>query len=629
MGECHIDFQPSGLRAVCAEGTRLSEVACAAGAGLVLVCGGQGICGQCRVRIMSGWVTPPTDTELQELGEELLAEGFRLACMTRALGDVKVDVPLGSRLVTHRLQITGVEVEVPFEPAVLERQVHLPPASMGDLRSDHTRLLDSLAPFFAGKSAQTEGGLPVTMDWTALRDLPTILRDNGWQARVSVRGTEVIDIRPPDRGPLGLAVDIGTTKVAAYLVDMQNGQTLSVGGIVNPQISRGEDVMSRISCAVQGGGPHLTRAILEGLNELIGSLCPETERIVDIVVVGNTAMHHLFLGLPVRQLGLAPYVPAVSKAVSVKARDLGLHVATGAYVHLLPNVAGFVGADHVAMILAAGIDRTDGTILGLDIGTNTELVLAHQGHLTSCSTASGPAFEGAHIKHGMRAAPGAIEAVRIDGSGVHVRTIGDAPAVGLCGSGVLDAVSELARAGLMNRRGKLAEGPRVPLDHDLPVFVLVPAEQSGTGHDIVLTQNDIGEIQLAKGAIRAGMDVLLEQAGIDEEDLDEIILAGAFGTSIHPASAIGAGLLPPVLPDRVRQIGNAAGVGARLALVSRRERARAEEIAYRVQYVELTTQPTFAVRFASNLGFPLPENRTVSPLETDSLGHRDLQVNLW
>jgi len=613
MGDCHIDFEPSGLRAVCAEGTRLSEVACAAGAELVLVCGGQGICGQCRVRIMAGEVMPPTDTEREKLGEGLLAEGYRLACMTRAQGDAKVDVPPGSRLVTQRLQLTGVEVEVPFEPAVQEHLVHLPPASMGDLRSDHTRLLESLAPFFTREPAQTGGGPPATMDWTALRNLPSVLRDNGWQARVSVRGTEVMDVRPPDRGPLGLAVDIGTTKVAAYLVDMQNGQTLAADGIMNPQISRGEDVMSRISYAIQGGGPDLTGAIVDGLNELIGSLCPEPERIVEVVVVGNTAMHHLFLRLPVRQLGLAPYVPAVSDPVDVKARDLGLHVASGAYVHLLPNVAGFVGADHVAMILAAGIDRTTRTVIGMDIGTNTELVLAHQDRLTSCSTASGPAFEGAHIKHGMRAARGAIEAVRIDDSGVHIQTIEDAPAVGLCGSGVLDAISELARAGLMNRRGKLAEGLGMTLDHDLPVFVLVPAEQSGTGQDIVLTQKDIGEIQLAKGAIRTGMQVLLEQAGLDDGDLDEIILAGAFGTYLHPASAMGAGLLPPVPLGRVRQIGNAAGVGARLALVSRRERARAVEIAHRVQYVELMTQQNFGARFASNMYFPRPENRTANP----------------
>jgi uncharacterized 2Fe-2S/4Fe-4S cluster protein (DUF4445 family) len=589
---------------MCNEGTRISQAACSAGTGLVLVCGGQGICGQCRVRIMSGKVTPPTETEQQKLGPELLAQGYRLACMTRVLSNLKVDVPPGSRMVTHRLQLTGLDVEVPFEPVVQEHLVHMQPASMDDLRSDHTRLIEALAPFLAEEPAQAGGGPAATIDWPALRDLPSILRGNAWQARVSLHGREVIDVRPPDRGPLGLAVDIGTTKVAAYLVDMQNGQTLAVDGIMNPQIARGEDVMSRISCAIQGGAPDLTRAIVEGLNGLIESLCPEPERIVDVVVVGNTAMHHLFLGLPVRQLGLAPYVPAVSDPVDIKARDLGLHVAPGAYVHLLPNVAGFVGADHVAMILAAGIDRTDRTVIGLDIGTNTELVLAHQGRLTSCSTASGPAFEGAQITHGMRAAKGAVEAVRIDSSGVSIQTIEDAPAVGLCGSGVLDAISELARAGLMNRRGKLSEGPGVRLDHDMPEFVLVPAGQSGTGQDVVITQKDIGEIQLAKGAIRTGMQVLLEREGLSDGDLDEIILAGAFGTYTHPASAIGAGLLPPVPLDRVRQIGNAAGVGARLALVSRRERARAVEIAHRVHYVELMTQPNFGARFASNMFFP-------------------------
>jgi uncharacterized 2Fe-2S/4Fe-4S cluster protein (DUF4445 family) len=301
---------------------------------------------------------------------------------------------------------------------------------------------------------------------------------------------------------LGLAVDLGTTKIAAYLVDMETGDPLAAEGIMNPQIAYGEDVMSRISYAMGNGGARLRQVVTEGLNELIEKLCSEPERIVEMTLVGNTAMHHLFVGLPVRQLGLAPYLPAVQISLDVKARDLGLHVAPGAYVHLLPNVAGFIGADHVAMILATGIYKTDKIVVGLDIGTNTEVV------------SSGPAFEGSRIKHGMRAASGAIEKVRVLDSQAKVQTVDDAPPIGLCGSGIVDAIAELRRIGLINRRGRLGDDPGVrPVDNTRE-FILVAGERSGTGQDITITQKDISEIQLAKAAIRTGIEALLDEEGI-------------------------------------------------------------------------------------------------------------------
>jgi uncharacterized 2Fe-2S/4Fe-4S cluster protein (DUF4445 family) len=403
---------------------------------------------------------------------------------------------------------------------------------------------------------------------------------------------------------LGLAVDLGTTKIAAYLVDMETGDPLAAEGIMNPQIAYGEDVMSRISYAMGNGGARLRQVVTEGLNELIEKLCSEPERIVEMTLVGNTAMHHLFVGLPVRQLGLAPYLPAVQISLDVKARDLGLHVAPGAYVHLLPNVAGFVGADHVAMILATGIHRTDRVIVGLDIGTNTEVILAHRGKMRSASCASGPAFEGSRIKHGMRAASGAIEKVRVLDSQAKVQTVDDAPPIGLCGSGIVDAIAELRRIGLINRRGRLGDDPGVrPVDNTRE-FILVAGERSGTGQDITITQKDISEIQLAKAAIRTGIEALLDEEGIGWEEVEEVIIAGAVGTTIDPASAIAIGMFPPLSLERFRQVGNAAGVGARLALVSRSQRAEAEEIARRVRYLELMTQPGFASRFARAMYLP-------------------------
>lgn len=594
---CRVEFEPSGIRAECAAGDLLAEVARCAGVGLAGSCGGVGVCGQCRVRIAAGVVSPPGDTECERLGAGQLAQGYRLACLARVLGDLTVDVPPESRLAAHRLQIEGIEVPVHLDPAVVERLVELPPPSLADLRSDQARLADHLA---------REHGLPVAAaDLAVLRELSPLLRQHGWRARVAVRGSEIVAVHPPDRTGLGLAVDVGTTKVAAYLVDLESGPTLAGDGIMNPQIAWGEDVMSRIACAMRGQGKALQAALIDGLNGLIAGLCPEPDRIVEAVMVGNTAMHHLALGLPVRQLGLAPYVPAVSGALDVKARDLGLRIAPGASVHLLPNVAGFVGADHVAMVLASGIDDTERTVIGLDIGTNTEVVLAHRGRLTSCSTASGPAFEGAHIRHGMRALSGAIERVRLVDGQVEVGTVDGAPPVGLCGSGVLDAVGELCRAGLVDRRGRLRPGPAVRVADGGPEFLLVSGAASAHGRDITLSQQDIGQIQLAKGAILAGMELLLERAGLAAADLDEVVIGGAFGTRLRVSSAVAIGLLPPLPKERFRQVGNAAGAGARLALVSRVQRARAEEVARRIQYVELLTQPDFGSRFARQMYFPV------------------------
>ncbi|MDH7489684.1 MAG: ASKHA domain-containing protein, partial [Anaerolineae bacterium] len=346
----------------------------------------------------------------------------------------------------------------------------------------------------------------------------------------------------------------------------------------------------------------LQEAVVAAIGGLAQTLCARVGRtpyeIAEAVVVGNTAMHHLFVGLPVRQLGAAPYVPAESAAMDVKARDIGLSLAEGAYVHLLPNVAGFVGADHVAMLLGTGIPDMDGVVLGLDIGTNTELVLKTPSRLISCSTASGPAFEGAHIRDGMRAASGAIEWVSLDDGEVHWQTVDNAPPIGICGSGVLDAVAALRRAGVLTASGRMLQHPRVRRGDDALEFVLATEDETGHGRPIAISRKDVSAIQLAKGAIRAGIELLMAEAGVAVSDLDAVILAGAFGTYLSVDSILEIGLLPPVPAARVQQVGNAAAVGARLALVSLDERERARAIAARAEYLELTVLPEFPDAFA-------------------------------
>jgi len=379
---------------------------------------------------------------------------------------------------------------------------------------------------------------------------------------------------------------------------------------MNPQIAYGEDIMARLNFALAdpGDAARLADLVIDALNALAAELSAEVGAaagdIWEIVVVGNTAMHHLLLGLPVEQLAQAPYLPAVQRSLDVKARDLGLRVAVGSYLHLLPNIAGYVGADHVAMILATRIFETERTVLALDIGTNTEICLAHQGALTCLSCASGPAFEGAHIEHGMRAAPGAIERVRIADGKVAWQTIGDLPPAGICGSGILDAVAGLCLNGIVDANGRMMAHPRVLGSGSRRAFLLVTAAERGNDRPaLTVSQRDVCELQLAKAAIRTGIEVLLEGRGIAAAEIDQVIIAGAFGSYIDIASAMTVGLLPHLPIERVRQVGNAAGMGAKLSLKSVAQRGLAQTFAPQIHYIELASHPRFAEHFARSLVF--------------------------
>jgi uncharacterized 2Fe-2S/4Fe-4S cluster protein (DUF4445 family) len=425
------------------------------------------------------------------------------------------------------------------------------------------------------------------------------------------KGDTVVAVLPPGRPPLGIAVDLGTTKVAGYLVNLETGETLAAQGMMNPQIAYGEDVMARLTYVVHDelGARQLQEVIVGGLHELACALCLEAgqspEWVVEWVIVGNTAMHHLLLGLPTGQLGAAPYVAALSDPSDFVARDIGLGCTPDALVHVLPNIAGFVGADHVAMLLGSGIDRAKDVVMGLDIGTNTEVALKVGDRLYACSTASGPAFEGAHIEAGMRAAPGAIERVWIRDGEVHYQVIDGQPPVGMCGSGILDAVGQLRKIGVLDERGAMSlDHPRTRRGPRGPEFVIVSGEASGNGHDIVLSRHDVSEIQLAKGAMRAGAQVLMAQAGITAADLDRIVIAGAFGSYIDIRNALRVGMFPPLAPEQFEQVGNAAGVGARQALISAERRAQAKRVARQAEYVELTNDPRFSMAFAESVLMP-------------------------
>ena len=398
----------------------------------------------------------------------------------------------------------------------------------------------------------------------------------------------------------GIAIDLGTTKIAGYLLDLCDGSILSTNAVANPQAFYGDDVISRITYAMgsPANGKRLKKTATRAIDELILHLCGESdvepEKIKKVAICGNTAMHHLLLGLPVAQLARAPYLPRVKDPVNIRATELGLKSVADAGVYLLPNIGGYVGGDHVAVLAATQAQDILKTTLIVDIGTNTEISLVAAGHITSVSCASGPAFEGGHIEHGMKASSGAIDRIVIKDGRVKYMTIGKAPPAGICGSGMLDAVAQMIDAGVIDDGGRMDKG------HDLvrtqggkSAVLIAGRDRSANGEDIVITQGDIRELQLAKAAIRTGINVLLKSAGLAAPDVKRIIIAGTFGNYIDIKSAIRVGMLPDLPVRRFSQVGNAAGAGTCMVLVSAKARKKAGAMARRVKYLELADRPDF------------------------------------
>ena len=588
--EFDVRFANLGREARCDEGETIFHSARRAGVRIVGACGGRGVCGSCIVRIRSGEFA----LESSESGNApaRIKEWVR-ACLVRPSSDCVVEVAPRSIAPVARAEVGGKEGSIIApEPAVHTHDVILAPAGMAHAGADADRIIEALRDHGAAR-----------FDLFALRELPVLLRAAGWHVQAVVRGDEVIGVCPPGRRGLGLAVDLGTTNAAGFLVDLATGTKLASLGIENPQAGYGADLVSRLSYAIQSpaGARALQMAAIAGIVALARDLCEaiaaEPEDIVDVTVCGNTAMHHLLLGLPVSALGRAPFVPALRQAIDVKARDLGLATAPGAYVHLLPNVGGYVGGDHVAALLATEDRWAEDTTIVMDIGTNTEISLIHRGSITSVSSPSGPALEGGHIGVGMRAAEGAIERVRIEDGRIEFEVIGgNAEPVGLCGSGVVDAVAAMYKAGLIDRRGRIHTGhPAVRVDGDQREVMLAPG--------VAFSQSDVRAVQLAKAAIRTGIDCLLGDAGLDETAIERIVIAGAFGAYIGLDSALAIGLLPALPLECIELVGNAAGVGVRLALASTSMRERARGIAARCRYLELGSLPGFQKMFMRRIGF--------------------------
>lgn len=605
-----VTFQPNGRTVYALAGTTVFEAAARAGILLQSPCGGKGTCGKCRVRLVEG-SCDPTDACRNALTEEQLEQGFRLACQAKIRGDSVVEVPDASLYdASSKILTAGEGSELSVRPAVWKRYVELPTPSSEDAVADLRRL-------------ETEiGKVHVHLD--VMQGLPGALRDNGFKGTAVVCSSRLLAFEAgnTEEQCYGVAFDLGTTTVVGVLVDLATGRERAVVAAMNPQISLGDDVISRITRAreVVGAVEEMQASVVATFNKLIDELAEQAAvaraTIYEISVAGNTTMQHLFCGISPAALGEVPFPPAYNRALMVTTREVGLEVHPNARLYVFPNIGGFVGGDTVAGILANALHRTDRPALLVDIGTNGEIVLACGGKLFATSTAAGPAFEGARISAGMRATAGAIEKMVMNGEDLVYNVIGDTAPSGICGTALIDLAALLLRAGIIESTGRVLGPEEAPdsvperlrerlHERDGQVdFLITDAEESRSGEPIYLLQRDIRELQLATGAIRAGVNIMLQRCGLTADDLSEVLIAGGFGNFIRRGNAKRIGLLPNVPSDRIRFVGNASSMGAKYILLSEELRAVAESIAESAEHVDLSMDPEFQMEFGMAMMFP-------------------------
>ena len=612
-------FTPSGRRGDVSSGTTVLDAARRLGVDIDSVCGGRGICGRCQVEPMFGefakhgitadasHLSPPGTVEADYRGRRPLTEDRRLSCTATIRGDLVVDVPAESQV---------------------HRQVIRKDIDLGDIELDPVLVL-RLVEFGEGDDLLAALGSQWGLTGLELPPDLDIVADGSGLATVAIRDDiQVVAVWPGLRDrALGVAVDVGSTTLAGHLFDLATGTALATAGTMNPQIRFGEDLMSRVSYVMMnpGGEVELTRAVRESLDELIGQLCEEggttRDEVLELVLVGNPIMHHLLLGLDPTPLGVAPFTLEISEAVDRTATELDLEAHPAARAHVLPCIAGHVGADTAAVVLATRPHEADGVRLVVDIGTNAEIVLSGDGRTLAASSPTGPAFEGAQISAGQRATPGAIERVRIDPETgePRIRVLGVEPwsdepgfdeavaqtgVTGICGSGIIEVVAEMYLAGLMTADGVIGgadtrSSPRIEPDGRTFAYLLHGPDD---GPRILITQNDVRAIQLAKAALYAGIRLLMDHLGVDR--LDGIALAGAFGSHIDTVRATVLGLIPDCAPSEVVAVGNAAGAGAAIALLSGTARREIQRVVGDIEKIETALEPAFQEHFVDAMAVP-------------------------
>ncbi|MBD3184120.1 DUF4445 domain-containing protein [Candidatus Poribacteria bacterium] len=610
MATYKVEFKPDGKIADVKEGTNIKDAAASVDIVINSPCGGEGTCGKCRVVVKGSNLSIPTEAEERLISSENLKKGHRLACQTKVLGDMEVNVPEDSKIAESKILSDGKGQLVKLHPNISKVYLELDEQTLENQIAD----LSSLE-----KNLDLNGGKLVA-ELDVLYKMSEIIRDSKYKVTAVLDGNTLIDIEPGNTlgKKYGLAVDIGTTSVVCNVVDLNNGSNISVASALNTQGVHGADVISRINYTVENenGLEDLNRRVVQVINQITEYACNEAgvdpNNVYEVTVVGNTTMIHLFLKIPPKYLSLIPYVPVVSDPVETRAYRLNLNVNSNANVYVLPSIAGFVGADTVGVILASDLHKSDTIKLAIDIGTNGELALGSKDKLMTCSCAAGPAFEGAMITHGMRAAPGAIERVELKDKPV-CQVIRGGHAIGICGSGLIDVVAEMLKLGIVDSTGRMLSADEVgsKIPDGLKEYLKENDEygrhlvlDKSNDREVVITQKDVRQVQLAKGAIEAGVNILMKTMGISLDDVSEVLMAGAFGNYIKGENAIQLGLIPKFPLEKVNFIGNAAAAGAKMALMSREARKTAETIAKNTGYMELAVDPDFQNEFMMAMMFP-------------------------
>lgn len=612
-----ISFQPSGRQVRVPAGVTLFDAASWNGIAIDSTCGGHGTCKKCKVRLATAAAVPPSSLDSRAFSPAELKEGWRLACRIQVETDLEVEVP---PLTTRPKAATvGVGRKVILRPAVQKRHLTLTEPSLSDQLSDSERLLAGM------------DDLELRIDLRALQSLGRVLRKADFDVTAVIADDVLIDVEPGDTSGrfFGIAFDLGTTTCVATLLDLGSGTPVAVHSMLNKQQPFGADVITRISTVMMDPSAleKLRSLAHETLSELALAVCEEGEvdpaEVYEVAVAGNATMTHIVLGIDPEPLGMAPFVMSARRYPELLASELGVPVHPGARAVVFPALGAYVGGDITAGLLASGMDRDSRTRLFIDIGTNCEIVLGSSEGLVATAAPAGPAFEGAQIRCGMRAADGAIEGVTLTPESMELSVIGDVEPQGLCGSGLVDAVAELVRLGLIDSSGRFVEAERAAelapglagrlrLLGKERVFVLHEGgarEEAGEGPEagpVYLSQRDVRELQFAKAAIATGWTLLLEDAGLRQSDVQQVLLAGSFGSYLSPASAVRLGLVPKLPVMRVVSAGNVAGEGAKMALLSVRERAGAMALLDEVRYVELSDRRDFNDRFVEQLPFPAP-----------------------
>ncbi|MBC7117945.1 MAG: DUF4445 domain-containing protein [Methanobacteriaceae archaeon] len=552
-------------------------------------CGGKGLCGKCKIIITSinGKVSEVNKIEREHLTLNEIEEGYRLACQARAInGEITVFIPPESRIETRKVAETILETDVELNPPIKKIHLKLKKPTLKDATPDFERLKSPLG--------RIETSLNI------LKRIPKFLRDANWDVTATLSYNRLIEIEKGDTTDrsYGLAVDIGSSKIICRLIDLVTGEELAEDYSENPQVAYGEDIISRISYASKSDENlrRLQKMVIDAINKIVDKLCEKTgikdNEIYEAMIVGNSVMHHLFFGIYPRYLGRSPFVPAIKDMINCQARELGIKINPEGRINSLPLIAGFIGADALADILVTQMHEKDETNMLIDIGTNTEILLGDKDKILACSSPSGPAFEGAHIKHGMKAVNGAIEKIWFS-KGVKYETIGKEKPKGICGSALIDLVAELYKNGIINKRGKFTKGK-----HE---FIIANTDETGTKEDITVNEKDIDNLLVAKGAIRSAWTILMKKLGIEEEEISKVYVAGSFGRYIDVENAKIIGLLPDIPTDQIIFAGDIAIAGASITLKSIQKRIESREIPKLIDYIELSAEKDFNRIFARSI----------------------------